>query len=315
MTRLLFTILAATMTAGLGIGVAVTAAPSAAAREAVDVYEGLPAPRLTENRRCTDDGRSCIEAVTYVADVCTTIERAASDNKLDPNFLARLLWKESLFEPDAVSPVGALGIAQFMPETARIRKLDDPFNPAKAIHASATYIAYLADGFGNIGLAAVAYNGGEGRALRFYNGSSVLPYETQDYVEAITGQNAWKWRDDPPATIDLRLDKDRPFREACIKLAANRTLKEFGTPNRVWPWGVILAAHPSQAGAQAQVSRLNRQLRPILGGKKISYIRKSMTGNPRRVFTAQVGYSSRTEAAAFCNQLKSLGGRCIVLKN
>lgn len=78
---------------------------------------------------------------------------------------------------------------------------------------------------------------------------------------------------------------------------------------------MILAAHPSQAGAQAQVSRLNRQLRPILGGKKISYIRKSMTGNPRRVFTAQVGYSSRTEAAAFCNQLKSLGGRCIVLKN
>ena len=64
MTRLLFTILAATMTAGLGIGVAVTAAPPAAAREAVDVYEGLPAPRLTENRRCTDDGRSCIEAAT-----------------------------------------------------------------------------------------------------------------------------------------------------------------------------------------------------------------------------------------------------------
>ena len=87
--------------------------------------------------------------------------------------------------------------------------------------------------------------------MRFFNGSQVLPYETQDYVEAITGENAWKWRDDPPATIDLRLDKDRPFREACIQLAANRTLKEFGTPNRVWPWGVILAAHPSQAGAQA----------------------------------------------------------------
>ena len=156
----------------------------APAREAVDVYEGLPAPRLTENRRCTDDGRSCIEAATYVADVCTTIERAAADNRLDPNFLARLLWKESLFEPDAVSPVGALGIAQFMPETARIRKLDDPFNPAKAIHASATYLAYLADGFGNIGLAAVAYNGGEGRAMRFFNGSQVLPYETLDVLKA-----------------------------------------------------------------------------------------------------------------------------------
>ncbi|MBV0891302.1 lytic transglycosylase domain-containing protein [Paracoccus sp. Z118] len=294
---------------------AALAATASPAREAVDAYDGLPAPRLTENRRCTDDGRSCIEAATYVADVCTTIERAATDNRLDPHFLARLLWKESLFEPDAVSRAGALGIAQFMPETARIRKLDDPFNPAKAIHASANYLSYLSQGFGNLGLAAVAYNGGEGRAQRFTLGGNVLPFETQDYVEAITGVNAWGWRDNPPGTVDLRLDKERPFRDACIQLAANRTLKEFGTPERVWPWGVILASHPSQSGAQSQVSRLNRQLRPILGGKRISYVRKSLTGNQRKVYTAQVGYPSRIEAAAFCNQLKSLGGRCIVLRN
>lgn len=285
------------------------------AREAVDAYDGLAPPRLTETRRCTDDGRSCIEVATYVVDVCTTIERAATDNRLDPNFLARLLWKESLFEPAAVSPAGALGIAQFMPGTARIRKLDDPFNPAKAIHASAAYLAFLANGLGNIGLAAVAYNGGEARAARFFNGGEVLPYETQDYVQAITGHNAWKWRDDPPEKVDLRLDTAKPFREACISLAGNRTLKEFGTKARAWPWGVILASHPKQSGAQAQVSRLNRQLRPILGGKRIDYVRKSLTGSKRRVYTAQVGYSSRGDAFAFCNRLKSLGGRCIVLKN
>ena len=107
---------------------------------------------------------------SYVADVCSTIERAAGENRLDPNFLARLLWKESLFEPEAVSPAGALGIAQFMPDTARLRKLDDPFNPAKAIHASADYLRYLIDGFGNMGLAAVAYNGGERRAETFFKG-------------------------------------------------------------------------------------------------------------------------------------------------
>lgn len=296
----------------IGLALTVGAAP---AREAVDAYDGLTPPRLSDNRRCTDDGRSCIEAATYVVDVCTTIEKAATDNKLDPNFLARLLWKESLFEPDAVSPAGAQGIAQFMPGTARIRKLDDPFNPAKAIHASAAYLAYLADGFGNVGLAAVAYNGGETRAMRFYNGGEVLPYETQDYVESITGHNAWKWRDNPPAQVDLRLDRDQPFRESCIKLAGNRKLKEFGIKARIWPWGVIVASHPDQSGAQAQVSRLNRQLRPILGGRKVSYVRKSLTGNSRKVYTAQVGYGSRGEAAAFCNRLKSLGGRCIVLKN
>ena len=272
-------------------------------------------PADDKTRRCTIDQRSCITVANYVPDVCRTIEKAAGENRLDPNFLARLLWKESMFEPEAVSPVGALGIAQFMPETARMRKLDDPFNPAKAIHASADYLRYLIDGFGNMGLAAVAYNGGEARALRFFNGGQVLPYETQDYVEAITGHNAWKWRDDPPAEIDIRLSKEQGFRDACIKLAGNRSLKEFSTKARVWPWGVILASHPKQSGAQSQVNRLNRQLRPILGGKRISYVRKQMTGSGRRVYTAQIGYSSRGEANAFCNQFRALGGRCIVLKN
>ena len=274
----------------------------------------LPRPE-TADRRCTVDERSCISAASYVADVCSTIERAAGENALDPNFLARLLWKESLFEPSAISPAGALGIAQFMPGTARIRRLDDPMNPAKAIHASADYLRFLIDGFGNVGLAAVAYNGGERRARNFVGGGQVLPYETQDYVESITGHNAWKWRDEPPAQIDLRLDKTAPFAEACVKLAANRGLKEFTPADRVWPWGVILASHPRQSGAQQQIDRLNRQLRPILGGKRVSYVRKTLSGSGRRVYTAQVGYASRGEANAFCSQFRAIGGRCIVLKN
>ena len=288
--------------------------PAAAKPETADSAKAAK-PADSKERRCTADGRSCITVASYVADVCSTIERAAGENRLDPNFLARLLWKESLFEPEAVSPAGALGIAQFMPDTARLRKLDDPFNPAKAIHASADYLRYLIDGFGNMGLAAVAYNGGERRAETFFKGGNVLPFETQDYVESITGHNAWKWRDEPPAQIDLRLDRDKPFGEACVQLAANRKLKEFSSPQRSYPWGVILASHPKQSGAQQQVNRLNRQLRPILGGKKITFVRKTMTGSGKRVYTAQVGYASRGEANAFCSQFRAVGGRCIVLKN
>ena len=82
-----------------------------------------------------------------------------------------------------------------------------------------------------------------------------------------------------------------------------------------YAWGVILASHPKQSGAQQQVNRLNRQLRPILGGKKITFVRKTMTGSGKRVYTAQVGYASRGEANAFCSQFRAVGGRCIVLKN
>ena len=106
-----------------------------------------------------------------------------------------------------------------------------------------------------------------------------------------------------------------PFAEACVKLAANRGLKEFTPADRVWPWGVILASHPRQSGAQQQIDRLNRQLRPILGGKRVSYVRKTLSGSGRRVYTAQIGYASRGEANAFCSQFRAIGGRCIVLKN
>ncbi|MDT1060410.1 lytic transglycosylase domain-containing protein [Paracoccus sp. CPCC 101403] len=295
---------------------AVLALSPASAYEAVDAVHGERAPRsVSPKSRCTDDGRYCISVANYIPDVCTVIERAAGQNGLDPHFFARLLWKESLFEPGAVSPVGAMGIAQFMPGTAEMVGLDDPFNPAKAIAASARYLRSLTDGFGNVGLAAVAYNGGENRAARFISEGGGLPWETQDYVQAITGLTAVSWRDSPAQKTDLRLDKERPFLAACVDLAASRKLREFRTPEHPWPWGVIVATHVSQSGVTNQVSRLNKTLRPILGGKRVSYVRRKVSGGPRKVYTAQIGYSSKTEAFAFCTRLRTFGGRCIVLKN
>ncbi|MCF3973768.1 lytic transglycosylase domain-containing protein [Paracoccus salsus] len=292
-------------------------APSASAYPAVDAFVGRPPAKQSDRLRCTDDGRDCIRLESYVADVCKLIERNAADRGLDAGFLARLLWKESRFEPGAVSPAGALGIAQFMPGTADLYDLHDPFNPALAIHKAAWYLRHLRDMFGNMGLAAIAYNGGENRAARFIARQTTLPYETQDYVEAITGFDALRWRDNPPAARDLRLalDPDKAFRPACEEMAGNRSLREFNVQPRVFPWGVIVASHPSQPGAAQQVARLNRSLRPILEGKRVGYVRKKLSGMPRAVYTAQVGYDSKTEATEFCLLLKRVGGRCIVLRN
>ena len=314
MTRLLATLLCAALT----LTATLTTAPEVRARPAVDARLGLAPRKPSEDRRCTDDGRDCIRKESYAADVCKLIERNASEQGLDPNFLARLLWKESRFEPSAVSPAGALGIAQFMPGTADLYWLDDPFNPAQAIHKAAWYLATLADRFGNIGMAAVAYNGGENRAARFMQQQTTLPYETIDYVESITGFSAHRWRDNPPAKDDLKLalNKDMAFRPACEKMAGDRSLREFNTQPRVFPWGVIVASHPSRSGAAQQVARLNRTLRPILDdGARVGYVRKRMNGMPRAVYTAQIGYESKTAAASFCNRFKRVGGRCIVLKN
>lgn len=300
----------------LGIALAGSAAT---ARPAVDAVYGRPPVSEVKDRRCTSDGLYCIEVQTYVPDVCRVIERAASREGLDKNFLARLIWKESRFEPSAQSHAGAEGIAQFIPSTARIVGLHDPYNPAEAIQVSANYLRRLRDFYGTIGLAAVAYNGGEGRADRFMRDGGTLPYETQDYVQAITGFNAWRWRDDPPAAdqVDLRLDGDAPFLDACIRLAGNRQLREFGVAEAApaLPWGVILASHRTRNGAQGQVQRLNRALRPILAGKEVSYVRRTLRKGTPRVYTAQVGWSSRGEANKFCQKARTVGVNCIVLRN
>ena len=102
------------------------------------------------------------------------------------------------------------------------RGLADPFNPAEALHASARYLADLTRAYGNIGLAAVAYNGGEARAERFIARAGGLAAETRAYVQSITGHSAETWRDGPPASVDLALAGEGGFETTCIALAADR---------------------------------------------------------------------------------------------
>ena len=111
------------------------------------------------------------------------VAAAALAHGLPPALLAALLRAESGFRPDAVSPAGAQGIAQFMPATARGMGLADPFDPAQAIPAAARLLAGHLREFGSFALALAAYNAGPG-AVRRYGG--VPPYsETRHYVARV----------------------------------------------------------------------------------------------------------------------------------
>ena len=130
----------------------------------------------------------------FVDIVCPIMQQQAEARGLPPMPFVRLIWKESRFNPQAVSPKGAQGIAQFMPGTAEERGLNDPFEPKSAIVHSASLLADLRREFGNFGLAAAAYNAGAERVRAWLAGSSKLPYETQNYVEFITGRAAEEWK-------------------------------------------------------------------------------------------------------------------------
>jgi hypothetical protein len=125
--------------------------------------------------------------------VCQTIEQAALSNGLPSGFLARLLWIESRYHEAATSPAGAIGIAQFIPPTAAERGLADPRDPLKAIAEAARFLAELRARFGNLGLAAAAYNAGAERIAAWLRGGPALAQETRLYVFDITARRVEDW--------------------------------------------------------------------------------------------------------------------------
>lgn len=124
---------------------------------------------------------------------CLVIEESARANSLPVGLLTQLIWTESRFQADVVSPKGARGVAQFMPGTAAERGLSDPFNPGEAIPQAARLLADLDRRFGNMGLAIAAYNAGGKRVSDWLDRTAPLPRATRNFVLAVTGHSPEEW--------------------------------------------------------------------------------------------------------------------------
>lgn len=116
-----------------------------------------------------------------------TIAAAEAAHGIPKDMLARLLWQECRYREDIItgkvrSPAGAMGIAQFMPATAREMGID-PLNPAQAIDGAGRYLARLFRMFGNWTEALAAYNWGMGNVQR--RGLASAPTETRNYYRQI----------------------------------------------------------------------------------------------------------------------------------
>jgi hypothetical protein len=251
-----------------------------------------------------------------VDDICRTLAQAATDNELPEEFFTRLIWQESRFDPAAVSPAGAQGIAQFMPQTAAMRGLANAFEPLEALRESAGYLRELRTTFrGNLGPAAAAYNAGPGQVEAWLAGRRRLPFETQAYVRIITGYAAEAWASPTPPQMEA---SRAPTGERCVELAKllidrpqrRRDLKS----DPAWgPWGVQLAGTWSEGRVLATYEQLRRRYDAILGDR-LPLVLDAQRRAPSR-FIVRVSESSRKEADALCAKLKAAGGACIVLRN
>ena len=261
--------------------------------------------------------RLCIRRHSYWSDVCRAIELLGRENDLPAEYFARLIWRESLFRADAVSPKGAEGIAQFMPATAKLRALENSFDVAQALSASSLYLDELRDRYGNLGLAAAAYNAGESRVNGFLRGGG-LPLETRDYVFAITGHTVETWRDEPPAQSAQPLDPKDAFLPACIRLATRRTLREpVLLESADWaPWAVQLAATFDPAITGRLMAKSMAALPASLRSERAVIIRqKRVKPGMRPKYQARIGRETRAEAQALCDAIHEAGVACAVVKN
>lgn len=114
----------------------------------------------------------------------TLVTKAAAQYKIRPELFRALVQAESGFNPLAVSPKGAQGLTQLMPETASTLGVSDPFDPEQNVMAGARYLRQQLDRFGgDEHLALAAYNAGPGAVLRY---NDVPPYpETRQYVARV----------------------------------------------------------------------------------------------------------------------------------
>ncbi len=109
---------------------------------------------------------------------------SAQRHGVDPGLMKAMMHTESAFNPNARSPVGAQGLMQLMPATARRFKVSNPWSPADNIEGSAKYIAWLMKRFNNnVEFAVAGYNAGEGNVDKY---KGIPPFkETRNYVKSV----------------------------------------------------------------------------------------------------------------------------------
>ena len=258
--------------------------------------------------------------------MCLMIESAARASSLPLEFFARVIWQESRFQATAVGPVArngqrAQGIAQFMPGTASERRLLDPFDPVQALPKSAEFLDELRQQFGNLGLAAAAYNAGPRRVQEWLAGSGPMPQETRNYVSAITGSTVEEWA---AAGRNGKMP-GRAATSSCRELMAllRRApnpfvtgLEQHITLAAAKLWGVQLAAGFNRDKALAMYARAIKRLSAVIGDQDPSLLSSVMRSRGSRAFyQVRIGADTRPAADDLCNRIRRAGGACFVLRN
>jgi hypothetical protein len=278
-------------------------------------------PQAEENQQAQHDYEPATTAAapdkpsapSTAPSLCDALATAAAANGLPADFFTRLIWQESRFKPDAISRAGAQGIAQFMPATAKFSGLENPFNPVEAIAKSGQLLRGLHREFGNLGLAAAAYNAGSGRVRDWLGGRRPLPQETRAYVRIVTGHPVEEWaRSQNPAEM-AALDVVPCNLPATPSLYADRDAAA-PRPETIKPWGVEVIGGPTPAKALAHYREWQSKYAAIVADRKPHVVIHGVVGQMGAA-RVRLGEDTRVGAAKLCAALRTAGTYCDVLRN
>jgi len=254
--------------------------------------------------------------------ICQMVEAAAAANGLPFEFFAQVIWQESRFRPDTVGPITrtgqrAQGIAQFMPMTAAGRQLHDPFDPVQALPKSAEFLRELRAQFGNLGLAAAAYNAGPQRVRDWLAGKRTLPSETQIYVRNVTGRSVQEWARPDQKSLTLTISTEMSCAQIqTAKLVAKPLPSAVVRPKPTSDWGVQLVGDRSEVTALAVYRQLQKKHEAILGGYEPVVIRTTVKMSSAPIWNrVRIGAGTREAAQALCSRLRAVGENCLVQHN
>ena len=238
--------------------------------------------------------------------LCATIVTAATENGLPVHYFARVIWQESRLRPDAVGPLTrsgerAQGIAQFMPATGAERVVLNPFDPVEALPKSAAFLRQLRAEFGNLGLAAAAYNAGPQRVRSWLAGRRALPAETLAYVRSVTGRSAEEWKRPGANDSNLTVAADTPCAEGANLTTGSAHPGQTEKSEPISAWVVQLVGDRSESGALASYDH-----QPVIA--------RTTTGASAAAIwhRVRVAAGSRVAAETLCSRLRAAGGSCLV---
>lgn len=215
--------------------------------------------------------------------ICRMVDTAAESYRVPASFLTRVLWQESGFRTNLTSPAGAAGVAQFMPETAAERGLEDPYDPYLAIPQAARFLAELLVRFRNLGLAAAAYNAGAAGVTKWLRGEANLPTETRLFVLAVTGHDAEEWR---TGLRDIPADGER---QNCIGITAGLSRQK----------PALAFSHSASTRMEVWQVRLDE------------FLAKAVRLKSQRPGTVPISSSNRA-AESLCERIRAMGAPCAV---